>query len=85
MKLPEIVIAQIVERRDLTIDDFRQFLYTIDIPTECEELLSIRKIAAEAFDYWDSDQDMKVGKILRALAGELPGYRADIDKINTRF
>lgn len=80
MKLPYNVIAQIIEQRGLNDDDFYQFLCSIDIPVE--ELSLIRKIAAEAFSYWDRDQDMKVGKILRALSGELPGYRADIDKIN---
>ncbi|MCK9558190.1 MAG: hypothetical protein M0R50_09150 [Candidatus Cloacimonetes bacterium] len=44
-------------------------------------LKSVKYIATEAFCFWDNDQDMKVGKILKALSGELPGYRVDIDKI----
>jgi hypothetical protein len=30
---------------------------------------------------WDSDQDMKVGKWLRALTGFLPGYSPEIDRL----
>lgn len=41
----------------------------------------IKRIAIEAFTAWDSDKDMRVGKILRALSGEMPGYRADIDAL----
>jgi hypothetical protein len=53
-----------------------------NIKSEEKRLLqSVKSIAAEAFGYWDDDQDMKVGKILKALSGDLPGYRADIDEI----
>lgn len=41
----------------------------------------LQAIALDAFKYWDSDHNMKVGKILRALAGEMPGYRSDIDAL----
>jgi hypothetical protein len=41
----------------------------------------ITKIAQEMFDHWDSDNDMKVGKMLKALSGNLVGYRQDIDGI----
>ena len=44
-------------------------------------LQSIPRIALEAFNYWDDDEDHKVGKILKALAGAMPGYRADVDQI----
>ena len=44
-------------------------------------LQSVPRIASEAFNYWDADEDHKVGKILRALSGGLPGYRSDIDQI----
>jgi hypothetical protein len=58
----------------------------VNASNELERILkllkSARDLAKEAFDAWDSDQDMKVGKILRALSGELPGYRADTDLIN---
>ena len=47
-----------------------------------EALESCVKIADEAFVLWDADKDMKVGKMLRALAGQMPRYRADIDKIH---
>lgn len=39
-------------------------------------------IAEEAFREWDKDNDPRVGKILLALAGHAPGYRADIDAIH---
>lgn len=45
------------------------------------EIESLKRIALDAFKAWDSDQDMRVGKILRALAGEMPNYRADIDSL----
>lgn len=43
---------------------------------------SLVKIAEEAFTEWDSDNDPRVGKILLALSGEVPGYRADIDAMH---
>jgi hypothetical protein len=47
-----------------------------------EALQSVVKVAEEAFEAWDTDQDMRVGKILSALARPLPSYRADIDAIH---
>jgi protein involved in temperature-dependent protein secretion len=44
-------------------------------------LKSVHSVAGEAFDAWDSDNDMRVGKILNALSGGIPGYRSDIDEI----
>lgn len=44
-------------------------------------LRSVQDLAKEVFDYWDADNDMKVGKILKALAGKMPGYRVDTDRI----
>lgn len=50
---------------------------------ECAEaLLTVEAIAAEAHTAWDADNDMRVGKILIALAGRAPRYRADIDRIH---
>jgi hypothetical protein len=45
-------------------------------------LKSVQSIASEALQHWDDGRDMKVGKILRALSGELPGYRVDTDLID---
>jgi hypothetical protein len=47
-----------------------------------DALRSVVKIADEAAQEWDSDNDMRVGKILAALCGRLPHYRADIDAIH---
>ena len=44
-------------------------------------LSQVLSIAAEAREHWDADRDMKVGKLLIALSGRLPGYRTDIDAI----
>lgn len=44
-----------------------------------EAMETFAKIAAEAREHWDADADSKVGKLLKAMAGDLPGYRADID------
>ncbi len=40
------------------------------------------KLSDEVLGLWDSDQDMKVGKMLMAMSGRLPGYRADIKEIH---
>lgn len=61
-------------------------MYTND---ELEEALEraialmrdMRVYAEETFQLWDKDKDMKVGKRLRAMAGDLRGY----DKITTDF
>lgn len=39
----------------------------------------IAALASEAYKHWDADHDMKVGKILKALSGALPGYDARAD------
>jgi len=36
-------------------------------------------ICAEIYERWD--KDMRSGKLLLALAGELPGYRKDVDEV----
>lgn len=42
------------------------------------------RIASEAADEWDrAPSGMKAGKILLALAGHVPGYRADTDAIHS--
>lgn len=33
-------------------------------------------------DYWDDDQDHKVGKRLAAMSGDLQGYDAAIDSVH---
>ena len=48
-----------------------------------EALIGAIKIAHEARIEWDkAPSGMKAGKLLIALSGNLPGYRADIDKIH---
>lgn len=37
------------------------------------------------FDAWDSDQDHRVGKMIKALAGLSPGYRPDIDQFRAQL
>jgi len=44
-------------------------------------LSRVLTIAAEAREHWDADRDMKVGKLLIALSGQLPGYRPNVDEI----
>lgn len=40
-------------------------------------------VAEEARQEWDAaPSGMRAGKLLIALSGELPGYRADIDEIH---
>lgn len=45
-------------------------------------LRAVVALADETYGHWDRDNDMRVGKILKALAGHLKGYRADIDEIH---
>jgi hypothetical protein len=46
-------------------------------------LLLARSVAEEARVEWDeAPAGMKAGKLLIALSGALPGYRADIDEIH---
>lgn len=47
-----------------------------------EALENAISIANEAYNEWDRDNDMRVGKILIALAGRMPKYRPDIDQIH---
>jgi hypothetical protein len=47
-----------------------------------QALRKFRSIADECHAEWDADNDHRVGKILKALSGRMPGYRADIDKIH---
>ena len=42
----------------------------------------LKRIAAETYQEWDSDNDSRVGKLLAALAGYRPKYRADIDALH---
>lgn len=43
---------------------------------------SFVRIAHEAATEWDNGNDARVGKILIAMSGRVPGYRADIDAIH---
>lgn len=44
-------------------------------------LTRVTELAEEILESWDKDDDMRVGKTLKALSGYLPGYRADIDEL----
>lgn len=61
-----------------------------DEQVRCGELVialqDLIQIADEARDEWDAaPSGMKAGKLLIALSGHLPGYRADIDAIHARL
>lgn len=47
-----------------------------------EALREVRAFAIEAHAAWDADKEMRVGKMLMALSGMLPGYRPDTDRID---
>lgn len=40
----------------------------------------LRQYASKTRDYWDRDEDSKVGKRLAAMSGELKGYDVDVDE-----
>ena len=50
-------------------------------PDMLAALKNCELLALEAFKFIDADQEMKAMKLLKALAGELPSYRPDIDQI----
>ena len=43
----------------------------------------MKELTEEAFQRWDADEDMKLGKLLKAMSGHLPGYLPDIDEFHT--
>lgn len=47
-------------------------------------ILTLIEYAKETEALWDADHDMKVGKRLLAMAGDLPGYSAELDNIHER-
>ena len=52
----------------------------------CERVLAdLRSVAADMFLHWANDRDSKVGKLLAALDGELPGYDQRCDAFRTVF
>lgn len=51
-------------------------------PEMLEALEAIVELAGEAYQHWDADREMKVGKILLALSGNLSGYHPRIDAIH---
>ncbi|MFA5767833.1 MAG: hypothetical protein WC919_07995 [Candidatus Paceibacterota bacterium] len=65
------------------IPDIVSYAYHLGMRNVEELLKLVQKIALEAFKHWDNDEDMKVGKILQALAGILPGYRVDTDLLSS--
>lgn len=53
---------------------------TVESVAEC--LQDLRGVIRECIEHWDQDRDGKLGKILLALNGDTPGYRADLDRIS---
>lgn len=58
-------------------DDLRE-----ELTTALRLMHTARHIAIIAHGHWDGDEDSKVGKLLLALSGLVPKYRADIDEIH---
>jgi len=51
--------------------------------TLVDALLAAIRVAGEAAEEWDkAPEGMRAGKLLIALSGRAPGYRADIDAIH---
>lgn len=75
----------------LDLDAIRKRAEAADIPALIEEVESLRKaltraikIADEVREEWDkAPSGMKAGKLLIALSGHLPNYRAEIDEIHS--
>lgn len=47
-----------------------------------DALVLAGSVAKQALEHWDAGRDAKVGKILRALAGDLPGYMPETASIH---
>ncbi len=52
---------------------------SIPDPASWNALGQLEAIATEAFDRWD--KDMRSGKLMLALTGDLPRYRADVSSV----
>lgn len=53
------------------------------IPTDLlSALKTMVRVADQALDHWDNDQDSKVGKYLSAMSGHLKNYRADLTAVH---
>ena len=50
----------------------------------CGQIEYLRQYADATFARWDADEDSAVGKRLRAMAGDLPGYDKGLDEIFPR-
>lgn len=62
--------------------DDEQFAEALkDVANMAAALKSVPAIARGIQNYWDADQDHKVGKNLKALGGSL-GYRPDVDALH---
>lgn len=59
-----------------------QQLTTPDMAELVEALQAAVRLAKEAFENWDSDNDSKVGKILGAMAGWSVNYHVDADNLH---
>ena len=66
----------------LTVRDIKDAYLITAARDMLKALESIVEIAKEAHKNWDADEDMRVGKILMALAGRNDGYREDITNIH---
>lgn len=42
----------------------------------------VRTVLVDAHQAWDSDKNMRVGKLLLAALGRVPGYRPDTDRVS---
>lgn len=69
----ENIMAQYVEEYDGVAEQNKLLL---------DALKTVVALAEETHKSWDADEDMRVGKILIALAGKNDGYRSDIDWIH---
>ena len=72
------IIADYAEFADKEIERLRALL-----DKSRAALQLVVGMAGKAYDYWDADEDHKVGKILMALAGRMPLYCPDTDIIDS--
>ena len=66
----------------LTVRDIKDAYLITASRNMLKALESVVEIAKEAHKNWDADENMRVGKILMALARRNDGYREDITNIH---
>lgn len=75
-------VAALVPRKRRVVNLFREAPAAAINEQLLEALKAAIRLANEAFNHWDNDNDSKVGKILAAMAGWSTNYSEDANKLH---